>query len=220
MLRIGSRTTASGGIDAPRGSKPQPRREKWAMWSAKGISVVGTINATTLFAPAKLRCTIKEINRYRWDVLGIAETHWVGEGEMMSEGIKILYSGRTDNIHREGVALMLGQRAQRAYVEHNSINSRIISVTLRGHHKNFKIIQVYAPDSSHEDEEVENFYSQLEEEMERTRSGDVVMVIGDFNSKIGNDNRGYEDVMGKFGLGERNERGERMLEFCKISSYV
>ena len=51
--------------------------------------------------------------------------------------------------------------------------------------------------------------------MERTRSGDVVMVIGDFNSKIENVNRGYEDVMGKFGLGERNERGERMLEFCQ-----
>ena len=215
MSRIRSMATASGGTDAPRGSKPQPRGEKLAMWSAKGISTVGTVNITTLFAPAKLRCTIEEINRYRWDVLGIAETHWVGEGEMISEGVKILYSGRTDNIHREGVAILLGKRAQRAYIEHNAVNSRIISVTLRGQHKNCKIIQVYAPDSSHEDEEVENFYAQLEEELERTRSGDIVMVIGDFNSKIGNDNRGYEDVMGKFGLGERNERGERMLEFCQ-----
>ena len=45
--------------------------------------------------------------------------------------------------------------------------------------------------------------------------GDINIVIGDFNSKIGYDNTGYEDVMGKFGLGDRNERGERMLKFCQ-----
>ncbi|XP_068230920.1 uncharacterized protein [Palaemon carinicauda] len=56
-------------------------------------------------------------------------------------------------------------------------------------------------DSSYEDEDVENFYSQLEEEIEKTKTGDLVMVMGDFNSKIGNDRRGYEDVMGEFGLG-------------------
>ncbi|XP_068237036.1 craniofacial development protein 2-like [Palaemon carinicauda] len=110
---------------------------------------------------------------------------------------------------------MLGKRAQRAYLEHNSVNSRIILISLRGKYKNFKDIQVYAPDSSYEDEDVENFYSQLEEEIETIKTGDVVIVIGDFNSKIGNDRRGYEYVMGEFGLGERNERGQRMLEFSQ-----
>ncbi|XP_068240218.1 craniofacial development protein 2-like [Palaemon carinicauda] len=41
------------------------------------------------------------------------------------------------------------------------------------------------------------------------------MVMSDFNSKIGNNRRVYEDVMGEFGLGVRNERGQRMLEFCR-----
>ena len=128
---------------------------------------------------------------------------------------KIFYSGRNDNHHREGVALLLGKRAQRAYKEHRAVNSRIISVTMQGRHKNVKIIQTYAPDGSHEEEDVEEFYDNLEEEMRRTKAGDITIVIGDFNSKIGNDNIDYEDVMGKFGLGDRNERGERMLEFCQ-----
>ena len=187
------------------------------MWSAKEITTVGTINVTTLYSPGKLKCVIEEINRYKWDVLGISETHWTGEGELMSEGIRILYSGRPDNIHREGVALMLGKKAQKAYIEHKAINSRLISVSLKGQHKNVKIIHVYAPDSSHSDEEVEEFYSQLEEETHTVRTNEIVIVIGDFNSKIGSDPTGYEDVIGKFGLGTQNERGERMLEFCQTN---
>ncbi|XP_068240072.1 craniofacial development protein 2-like [Palaemon carinicauda] len=88
---------------------------------------------------------------------------------------------------------------------------------MRGKHKNFKVIQVYAPDSSYKDEDVENFYSQLEEEIEKTKTGDVVIEMGDFISKIGDDSRGYEDMMGKFGLGERNERGQKMLEFWNFA---
>ncbi|XP_068229346.1 craniofacial development protein 2-like [Palaemon carinicauda] len=40
-------------------------------------------------------------------------------------------------------------------------------------------------------------------------------MVADINSKIGNDRRGYEDMMREFGLGERNERGQRKLEFCQ-----
>ncbi|VDP76753.1 unnamed protein product [Schistosoma curassoni] len=33
--------------------------------------------------------------------------------------------------------------------------------------------------------------------------------MGDLNAKVGMDNTGYEDIMGRHGLGERNENGER-----------
>ena len=206
-----NRATASGGTDAQRDPRLQSRGDK-------GVTSVGTVNVTTLYAPGRLRCAIEEINRYSWDVLGLAETHWTGEGEIMIGDVKVLYSGRTDEVHREGVAFLLGKRAQKAYLSHRSSSSRIMSVTFRGHHLNTTMIQVYAPDTSHGDEDVEDFYQQLEDEVEKAQ-GNMVIVMGDFNSKIGNDNAGYEDVMGKFGLGERNERGERMLEFCKHNDF-
>ena len=128
--------TAYGVTDAQQDPRPQVGCGKWALWSAKGLTSVGAINVTTLYAPGRLQCVIQEINRYRWDVLGVSETHWVGEGEMVSDGIKILYSGRMDNIHRQGVALFLGPSAQNAYKEHNCVSPRIVSVTLNGVHKN------------------------------------------------------------------------------------
>lgn len=89
---------------------------------------------------------------------------------------------------------------------------------MRGRHRKAVVIQVYTPDTNHDDEEVEGFYSQLEEELERTHEGDLVIVMGDFTSKTGSDNQGYEEVMGRHGVGERNDRGARLLEFCQHNS--
>lgn len=41
-------------------------------------------------------------------------------------------------------------------------------------------------------------------------------MTGDWNAKVGNDNTGWKSTMGKHGYGERNERGERLLEFAKL----
>ena len=64
------------------------------------------------------------------------------------------------------------------------------------------------------DEEVEEFYERLELEIINVDSGDILVVMGDFNSKVGDDPSGYEDVIGEAWLVE-NERRERMLEFCR-----
>ena len=37
-------------------------------------------------------------------------------------------------------------------------------------------------------------------------------MIGDMNAKL--DNMRVENIIGPFGLGERNERGDRLAEWC------
>ncbi len=77
------------------------------------------------------------------------------------------------------------------------------------------MIQVYTSDTYHDDEEVEEFYAQIEEELDNVDEGNIVTVMGNFNSKVGSNNKGYADIIGRYGLGESNERGTRMLEFCQ-----
>ena len=43
---------------------------------------------------------------------------------------------------------------------------------------------------------------------------DVKILLGDWNAKVGLDNDGWEHTMGRYGYGETNERGERLLEFA------
>ena len=87
--------------------------------------------------------------------------------------------------------------------------------------KNITVIVVYAPTTSHSDEEIETFYERLEDVIEKVDKNDMKIVIGDWNAKIGHDNTGWEDEMGLHGLGDRNSRGERLLLFAKqYSLYV
>ncbi|VDP61610.1 unnamed protein product, partial [Schistosoma curassoni] len=42
----------------------------------------------------------------------------------------------------------------------------------------------------------------------------------DLNAKVGIDNTGYEDIMGRHGLGERNENAERSANLCAFNKLV
>lgn len=46
----------------------------------------------------------------------------------------------------------------------------------------------------------------------------MLIVTGDMNAKVGDDNRNYEWVMGRHGLGTRNYKGERLCEMCDINT--
>ena len=81
------------------------------------------------------------------------------------------------------------------------------------------IIQVYAPTSDHDDDEVEQFYEDITKALEEHKAS-YTIVMGDFNAKVGKQQEGEESVLGKFGIGERNRRGETMIEFAAQHSLV
>ena len=62
-----------------------------------------------------------------------------------------------------------------------------------------------------EEAEVERFYEDLQDLLELTPKKDVLFIIEDWNAKV----RSQETpgVTSKFGLGIRNEAGQRLIEF-------
>ena len=97
----------------------------------------------------------------------------------------------------------------------------MISVRFQGKPFNITVIQVYAPTSNAEETEVERFYEDLKDLkdlLELTPKKDDIFIIGDWNAKV----RSQETpgVTGKFGLGMRNEAGQRLIEFCQENVLV
>ena len=80
------------------------------------------------------------------------------------------------------------------------------------------VIQVYAPTSNAEEAEVEWFYEDLQDLLELTPKKDVLLIIGDWNAKIGSQETSR--VTGEFGLGVQNEGGQRLIEFCQENALV
>ena len=86
----------------------------------------------------------------------------------------------------------------------------MISVCFQGKPFNITVIQAYAPTSNAEEAEVEQFYEDLQELLELTPPKDVLL---DWNAKV--ESQETPGVTSKFGLGVRNEAGQRLIEFCQ-----
>ena len=94
----------------------------------------------------------------------------------------------------------------------------MISVHFQDKSFNITVIQVYAPTSNAEEAEVEQFYEDPQDLLELTPKKDVLFIIGDWNAKEGSQKT--PGVTGKFGLGVRNEAGQRLIEFCQENALV
>jgi len=88
-----------------------------------------------------------------------------------------------------------------------------ISVLFQGKPFNITVLQVYAPTSNAEEAEVEQFYEDVQDNLELIPKRYVLFIIGDWNAKVGSQET--PGVTGKFGLGIQNEAGQRKIEFCK-----
>ena len=94
----------------------------------------------------------------------------------------------------------------------------MISVHFQGKPVNIMVIQAYAPTSNIEEAEVEQFYDDLQDLLELTPKKDVFLIIGDWNAKA--ESQETPGVTSKFGLGVRNEAGQRIIEFCQENALV
>ena len=94
----------------------------------------------------------------------------------------------------------------------------MISVRFQGKPFNITVIQVYAETRNAEEAEVEWFYEDLQDLLELTPKKDVLFVMGVWNAKVGSQET--HGVTGKFGLGMRNEAGQRLIEFCQENGLV
>ena len=178
-------------------------------------------NVRTMFEMDKLAQVTSEMNRYKLHILGVSESRWTGSGRQRTgTGETVLYSGRDDNMHFEGVAIILKKGREKSLIEWKPINSRLIKVRLRGRHNNMSIIQCYAPTNDGGEEDKNLFYEQLQAELEEIPQHDVIIVMGDMNAKVGDDNLGVERTMGRHGCGTINNNGERLVDFCADNSMV
>ena len=117
--------------------------------------------------------------------------------------------GRNPSEEMNGVAIMVNKRVRNAVLGCNLKNDKTISVHLQGKPFNIMVIQVYAPTSNAEEAEVERFYEDLQDLLELTPKKDVLFIIGGWNAKVGSQET--PGITGRFGLGMRNEAGQRLI---------
>ena len=83
---------------------------------------------------------------------------------------------------------------------------------------NITVIQVYAPTTDAEEDEVDQFCEDLHYLLELTPKKDVLFITGDWNAKVGSQE--IPRITGKFGLRVQYESQQRLTEFCQENTLV
>ena len=183
---------------------------------------IGTWNVTTLKNDYRIDILTDEFRRFELDLLGVSETHIPGVGSMKLGDIEFVYSGRKDGVHRQGVGLMMNKEAAKSCLGWEGINNRILIAHFMTKKFRVSVIVVYAPieptdgDTSDSDE----FYLQLQEQIDRVPGRNMVFLLGDFNAQVGRNRDRWYPSLGNFGVGKENSNGYRLLQFCRYNNLV
>ena len=177
----------------------------------RNIYKISTWNVRTLYQGGKLANVENEMERLKIDIMGIGEMRWPGSGEMTTEkNRKVIYSGG-DTANR-GVGIIMENDIHKKLIGYWPISHCIIMMKLKGKPFNINIIQVYAPTEDSTEEVLEDFYEELTRIREQCKNRDINIIMGDMNAKVRNGR--HEDIVGQYGLGEKNTRGQKLIDWC------
>ena len=96
-----------------------------------------------------------------------------------------------------------------------------MTVRLRASPFNITIIQVYAPKSSLDDREVDKLYKEIKSLVDQTPKQDILVVQGDWNSKVGEDaQEDWAEVCRPFCNPETSDRVLKLLDFTTYHNLV
>ena len=112
------------------------------------------------------------MDRMKINILGIAETRWQGTNSIKHKGKFMIYSG--GDKHERGVGIIFDETAPKSLKSWIPVPDRIIVAKIKAKPFDIGMIQVYAPTSERPEEEVEEFYEDLDRRRRSVVGGSYV----------------------------------------------
>ncbi|BHF67756.1 hypothetical protein SprV_0301078500 [Sparganum proliferum] len=161
-----------------------------------------------------------ELARYKVDIAALSETRFSEQGQLeeVGAGYTFFWSGRPRTERRDaGVAFAIrNDIVGRLPSSPQGINDRLMSLRLplRRGGKFATIISAYAPPMTSPDAARDKFYENLHALLATVSNADKLIVLGDFNARVGADHAVWRGVLGPHGLRGSNDNGLLLLRTC------
>ena len=97
-----------------------------------------------------------------------------------------MYVGKETGGRSAGLAFMVNSETSMAVLGYNPVSERVITLRLNTKPVNITFAQVYAPTGASSEEEITSFYEQLQGVLDSVCRKDVIVIMCDWNAKIGN----------------------------------
>nr|VZH93823.1 unnamed protein product [Spirometra erinaceieuropaei] len=162
----------------------------------------------------------RELARYKVDIAALSETRFSEQGQLeeVGAGYTFFWSGRPRAERRDaGVAFAIrNDIVGRLPCLPQGINDRLMSLRLplRRGGQFATIISAYAPTMTNPDAVRDKFYEDLHALLATVPMADKLVVLGDFNARVGTDHTAWRGVLGPHGLRGSNDNGLLLLRTC------
>nr|VZI50136.1 unnamed protein product [Spirometra erinaceieuropaei] len=161
----------------------------------------------------------RELARYKVDIAALSQTRFSEQGQLEEVGASytFFWSGRPRAERRDaGVAFAIrNDIVGRLPCFSQGINDRLMSLRLSLWGGKFAtIISAYAPTMTNPDAVRDKFYEDLHALLATVPKADKLIVLGDFNARVGTDHTVWRGVLGSHGLRGSNDNGLLLLCTC------
>lgn len=159
------------------------------------------------------------MSRYNIDIAALSEARLLDEGSLTEEGTGYTFfwkgfspGGRY--LYVVGFAIkntILPSLAETPV----GISERLMTLHIpltKKHYATF--LSAYTPTLPSDNEAKECFYQALDEALCQIPKSDKILLLGDFNARVRQNNRIWSGVLGRHGIGRVNANGIRLLTLC------
>ncbi|XP_038056050.1 craniofacial development protein 2-like [Patiria miniata] len=161
----------------------------------------------------------RELARYKVDIAALSETRLSDKGQLTEtgSGYTFFWCGRSSEERREagvGFAIKTEHVKKLASIP-EGINDRLMKIKLplwRG--RTATLISAYAPTMTNPEEIKDRFYEELDTLISAVPQTEKLIVLGDFNARVGTDSTTWDWVLGRHGVGKCNCNGLLLLGTC------
>ena len=191
------------------------KKLKFACWNVRTL-----LDNPTSDRPARRTALLAmELSKYNIDVAALSETRFEGDGSLEETGLGYTFFWKgvpagSNRIHGVGFAVkscLLPSFQERPV----GISERIMSWRLPLEKSRFAtLFSVYAPTLVSPETDKDCFYDSLASELNRVPAADKIVLLGDFNARVGTKHDVWGGVMGRHGTGSCNDNGLRLLSLC------
>ena len=161
----------------------------------------------------------KELARYNIHFTALSETRLAETGQLKESGAgyTFFWSGRSAEERQEsgvGFAVKSSIVSQLESLP-QGVNDRLMTLRFPLARKcHATIISAYAPTMTNPDEIKDKFYENLDRTISQVPKKDKLVLLGDFNARVGTDHQTWQGIIGKQGIGKCNSNGLLLLRNC------
>ena len=156
-----------------------------------------------------------ELERLNIDLAALQETRLPGNGSLKEKSYTFFWQGTDPEERREyGVGFAIKNSLLHSVEHQTNGTERLLHLRLHTDAGTMNIISAYAPTLTSSPESKDAFYDDLELTISNLPNTEQLLILGDFNARVGATHEDWPSCLGHFGVGRLNENGQRLLELC------